>query len=175
MIGNFIADHIKGKMIHEFPAAVQEGIFLHRQIDEFTDSHPVVAESKARLRTDFKKYAPVIVDVFYDHFLARDWQQFHHQSLMDFSNEVYNLLDNYPLLPERTRVMLSYMSQQNWLYNYRDTAGINKALGGLARRTNFESGMERATAYLEEHYQDFEKEFNTFFAELRTFVAAATS
>src|SRR5688572_7860936 len=89
MIGNFIADHVKGKAIHDFPEGIRDGIFLHRQIDQFTDSHPVVTESKIRLRGTFHKYAPVIVDVFYDHFLARDWTQYHHQSLEVFAEECY--------------------------------------------------------------------------------------
>jgi acyl carrier protein phosphodiesterase len=172
MIGNFIADHVKGKMIDNFSEEIREGIFLHRQIDQFTDSHPFVEASKARLRTEFRKYAPVIVDVFYDHFLARDWEQYHHQPLEKFSQSVYILMQQHSgILPERTLVMLDYMSRQNWLLNYRQTEGINRALTGMSRRTTFESGMENATLHLEQHYPEFEKEFEEFFADLRSFVA----
>lgn len=176
MIGNFIADHVKGKMIDAFPEGIRDGIYLHRQIDQFTDSHPVVVESKVRLRADFRKYAPVIVDVFYDHFLARDWEHYHHQSLEDFSEGVYSLMHNHSeILPERTRIMLDYMRRQNWLLNYRQTEGINRALTGMSRRTTFESGMENATLHLERHYKEFEIEFDEFFADLRSFVATLQS
>ena len=103
MIGNFIADHVKGSMINEFEDEIKSGIILHRAIDHFTDNHPVVEQSKSRLRSEFRKYAPVIVDVFYDHFLARDWNTYHHQSLDDFATEAYSILEsNESILPERT-------------------------------------------------------------------------
>lgn len=176
MIGNFIADHVKGKAIHNFPEGVKEGIFLHRRIDEFTDSHPVVAESKLRLRSTFHKYAPVIVDVFYDHFLARDWLTYHHQALPQFAAETYELLQRHDnLLPDRTRYMLGYMSSQNWLLHYSTVEGIHKALSGMARRTSFSSGMENAAEHLSLHYDEFGSEFNRFFADLRSFVALLTS
>lgn len=172
MIGNFIADHVKGKMIDRFPEKVREGILLHRMIDQFTDSHPVVEESKIRLRPLFHKYSPVIVDVFYDHFLARDWDTYHHQPLDEFSNEVYSLMQRHnAILPERTKGMLEYMQRQNWLLNYRLTEGIHRALSGMSRRTTFESGMEKATGFLETHYESFEKEFAEFFNDMRKFVA----
>ena len=175
MIGNFIADHVKGKMIDLFPEKVRDGILLHRQIDHFTDTHPVVERSKLRLRPVFHKYAPVIVDVFYDHFLARDWETYHHQPLEIFSQEVYTLMDNnFQLMPGRMRTMLPYMQRQNWLLNYKETEGIHRALSGMSRRTSFESGMENATSHLELHYGEFENEFAEFFADMRRYVAVLT-
>jgi acyl carrier protein phosphodiesterase len=166
-IGNFIADHVKGADIQRYSGAVLEGIRLHREIDSFTDSHSVVEESKRRLRPRFGKYAPVIADVYYDHFLARDWQRYHHQSLPDFSLECYALMNaNRHHLPERSAHMLSFMEKQNWLLNYASIEGIGKALGGLSRRTRFESGMEYAHHFLLEHYESFEREFQDFFPAL---------
>lgn len=175
LIGNFIADHVKGNMIDGFSESIKSGIFLHRAIDEFTDQHPIVAQSKLKLRTEFRKYAPVIVDVFYDHFLARDWEQYHHLALNDFAQNVYSLLENNnSILPERTKYMLNYMKAQNWLVGYAQIEGMEKALSGLARRTNFESKMEFAHIALKENYNDFEKEFSAFFEELRLFVSTIT-
>ncbi|CAN5544017.1 acyl carrier protein phosphodiesterase [soil metagenome] len=175
MVGNFIADHVKGSMIQQFKEEIKAGIILHRAIDQFTDSHPVVELSKARLRVEFRKYAPVIVDIFYDHFLARDWQQYHGKSLDLFSTQTYEILHRYDaILPERAKNMLSYMEPQNWLLGYAKMEGMQKALTGLSRRTKFISGMENAHLALEKDYALYEKEFTDFFQELRLFVAALT-
>ncbi len=173
-IGNFIADHVKGSMVDKYQGAVRDGIRLHRMIDEFTDTHPVVEESKARLRPDFRKYAPVIADVYFDHFLARDWAQYHPLTLAQFAGNCYRLLrENESLLPERTLYMLNYMEPQNWLVKYASLEGMQRALTGLSRRTSFPSNMENAHLFLQENYQAFEQDFNDFFPDLQSFVQAA--
>jgi acyl carrier protein phosphodiesterase len=171
LIGNFIADHLKGTSVATYPESVQEGIRLHRQIDAFTDRHPVVMESKIRLRPYFRKYATVIVDIFYDHFLARDWHIYHPQELEVYSSETYQLLrQNQHLLPARAIHMLKYMQEQNWLLGYSKMEGMEKAFKGISRRATFESKMEEAPKYLLEYYDDFENEFRLFFEELKQFV-----
>jgi acyl carrier protein phosphodiesterase len=173
MIGNFIADHVKGTSIKNYDEDIRAGIILHRAIDQFTDQHPVVEISKARLRPVFRKYAPVIVDIFYDHFLAKNWEQYHHQSLSVYAEQTYSLLlANDQLLPERTKYMLKYMIPQNWLLSYAEISGMEMALRGLSRRTRFESGMENSPKFLQQYYAEYESEFNLFFEELRLFVAA---
>ena len=76
MVGNFIADSVKGNAMNDFSEGIQKGIILHRAIDTFTDSHNEMQKSKERLRPRYKKYAPVITDIFYDHFLAVNWQDY---------------------------------------------------------------------------------------------------
>ena len=172
MIGNFIADHVKGNVINTFDEEIRSGIILHRAIDHFTDHHPIVAQSKLRLRNEFRKYAPVIVDVFYDHFLARDWEKYHHLPLADYTKNIYQLLEDHAsILPDRTKYMLNYMKVQNWLLGYAQLEGMEKALNGLSRRTTFESKMEFAHIALRENYNDFDKEFTEFFQELRLHVS----
>jgi len=172
MIGNFIADHVKGKQIELFDDEVVKGIKLHRMIDEFTDSHKVVEQSKIRLRSEFGKYSPVIVDVFYDHYLAINWLEYHHEELSIYANNFYSLLnDNQHRLPLRTQQMIQYMIPQNWLMNYKTIEGINKTLTGMSKRTKFESRMDEAAIYLDRYYIDFEKEFNEYFEELRNYVS----
>ena len=171
-IGNFIADHVKGSGESLYQGDILRGIRLHRMIDAFTDSHPVVEESKKRLRPVFRKYAPVIVDVFYDHFLAADWQAYHHLELNAFSARCYALLkEHIRLLPDRTVHMLSYMERQDWLSGYANLPGIRLALTGLSRRTSFDSNMQHAHLALEESYDDFRREFGEFFPELRAYVS----
>jgi len=172
MIGNFIADHVKGRQIELFDEEVVKGIKLHRMIDEFTDSHQVVEQSKIRLRSEFGKYSPVIVDVFYDHYLAVKWNQYHHEELAVYASNFYDLLNrNNHRLPLRTQQMIEYMIPQNWLLNYKTVAGINKTLTGMSKRTKFESRMDEAAIYLDRYYADFENEFNEYFEELRTYVS----
>src|SRR4051812_44429809 len=92
-LGNFIGDFVKGRNLNEqFPSGIARGIRLHRAIDEFTDSHPIVKKSKDRLRPAYRHYAPVIVDVFYDHFLARNWTRYSDTALADYAEQTYDLV-----------------------------------------------------------------------------------
>jgi acyl carrier protein phosphodiesterase len=163
--GNFIADAVKGNNYQlTYPENVIRGIKMHRFIDHFTDTHPIVEESKARLRPKFKKYSGVIVDVFYDHFLARNFHFFSEKDLLDFTKNTYQMLsDDMEKLPEKIQYMLPYMIRDNWLYNYKDLNGIQKSLEGLSKRTSFHSNMENATNELSNHYEAFENEFFNFF------------
>ncbi len=170
-IGNFIGDHIKGKTIHLLPAQIKNGVLLHRKIDAFTDQHPVVMQTKLRLRPEFHKYAPVIADIYYDHFLAVNWDRFSEISLHQYASEFYRLTDEYThILPARTQNMLHYMITHNWLVSYATLEGIDKVLNGMSKRTSFNSGMEKAAIALQDNYQLYESEFHEFFAALEQFV-----
>lgn len=170
LIGNFIADGVRGKQLFTYPEGIQQGILLHRKIDHFTDNHAVVAESKARLREKFGKYAPVITDMFYDHFLADQFVRFSATPLAQFALDVYALMNrNFELLPEKLKHLLPYMEKQNWLVSYAQLSGINQALTGLSRRTSFFSGMENAASELKKNYGFYENEFSRFFPELILF------
>ncbi len=171
MTGNFIGDFVKGRNLKDrFPEKVALGIELHRQIDAFTDSHPMVASSKKRLWEKYRHYAGVIVDIYYDHFLARQWSRYHAELLPDYADACYELLQNRPYpLPAQVNFLMPHMIRGNWLVNYSKVEGIQRALSGMARRASFISKMEQATADLEEHYDAFEKEFTLFFPELKIF------
>jgi len=171
-LGNFIADHLKNRPVSYYPADIQRGIRLHHAIDAFTDSHGVVGQSKARLQPEFRKYAPVIVDVFYDHFLAKRWTDFHPVPLAEFSRSIYAEMNRqFELLPERAQGMLPFMEKYDWLTNYGQLEGIRRVMNGMSRRARFESGMERAPAALEAHMDAFGQEFDLFFPELQAYVA----
>lgn len=167
MVGNFIADHVKGSQIGIFSQGVKDGIMLHRSIDAYTDSHPVVHESIIRLRPEFHKYSGLIVDMFYDHFLAKNWSDYSATSLKSFTIECYAVLRGHTgPLPERSRRMLSYMEQDNWLLSYLEPAGLDMAFRGMARRTTFYSGMEHAVEAMLKDYDSYLAEFRLFFPEL---------
>jgi acyl carrier protein phosphodiesterase len=173
LIGNFIADFIRGKEIENYPKKIQVGIHLHRAIDTFTDSHPLVKEVQTHLRPRFGHYARVISDVFFDYFLAKNWNKYSTISLETYSLRVYQLFQSSPAtLPPSFLRMLYWMEQQNWLYAYRNLAGIQQALDGLTRRATFDSKMNAATEVLREKEEEIEALFFVFFQDLETFAQA---
>jgi acyl carrier protein phosphodiesterase len=172
LFGNFIADGVKGRQIARFPAEVVRGILLHRQIDQYTDGHPVVRESISRLRQRYRKYAGVILDIYYDHFLAANFGKYSPVPLLPFTTEAYRvIMKREELLPERVKLFLPHMITHNWLLHYAHLEGVHRSLTGLSRRTSFVSGMETAAAELEAHYSFFEAGFEAFFPDLVSFVA----
>ncbi len=167
LLGNFIADAVKGKQLEAFSSELQQGIRMHREIDFYTDTHPVTSRSKARLREQFNHYSGVIVDIFYDHFLAKNWSEFSHEPLAAYSQRIYSLLEkNLEHFPERPRHMLPFMKAHDWLMAYTQVEGIRRVLSGMARRAKFESKMELAADALEREYELFEKDFRDFFPDL---------
>ncbi|WP_190809736.1 acyl carrier protein phosphodiesterase [Flagellimonas sp. S3867] len=169
-LGNFFADHIRGNKFKHFPEKIQKGILLHREIDTFTDSHPIAKQSSKRLHKNYSHYSRVIVDIYYDHFLAKNWSVYSPVPLKEYVENFYDLLeDNYDILPLGTQRMMPYMIADNWLYNYSNLAGISRVLNGMNRRTKNKSKMNLAISDLEQNYMVFEKEFTDFFEELITF------
>jgi len=169
-IGNFIADGIRGKRYTKYPVNIQKGILLHRQIDTFTDAHPTVRLSTKRLHKNYSHYSGVIVDILYDHFLAKNWHLYSEDPLTEYIEGFYDSLeDHFELLPSRIQKMMPYMIADNWLLSYAKIEGIQKVLNGMNRRTKNISGMHTATNELQEFYAEFEQEFTSFFEELRAF------
>jgi len=145
---------------------------MHRAIDTFTDQHTIVKQSIARLRPDFHKYAGVVVDMYYDHYLSAYWNEYSSVDLQTFTRSRYEILDAYrEILPARSARLLYFMSKQNWLLMYADFGGLQQAFNGMARRTTFVSNMEKAIGNLKADYLSFEKEFRAFFPELQSFVS----
>lgn len=169
-LGNFMADSIRANKYQHLPPKVQMGIKLHRHIDTFTDSHPIPKISSKRLHVNYSHYSRVIVDIFYDHFLAKNWSIYSDVPLNIFVDNFYDLLeDNYEILPDGVKHMMPYMIADNWIFNYSKMEGIARVLNGMNRRTKNKSKMNFAIIDLEEHYHDFEKEFTEFFEELVVF------
>jgi acyl carrier protein phosphodiesterase len=166
-IGNFIADGIRGNDYKKFPKDIQTGIILHRHIDTFTDTHKIVRQSTKRLHKNYGHYSGVIVDILYDHFLAKNWKTYSNVPLAKYVGDFYDLLeDNFDILQTRVQKMMPYMVANNWLLSYASVDGIAKVLEGMNRRTQNRSKMNLAVNELEEFYDSFETEFTLFFAEL---------
>lgn len=170
MVGNFMADNIHGRKPDEFPEGIKKGILLHRAIDTFTDNHPVFRQSTRRLHPVYHHYAGVIVDIYYDHFLAKNWADYHSTPLGQYAAEFYRLLEkNYDVLTERTKQMMPHMINHNWLASYASADGIARILAQMDRRTKNRSGMANSIHELKEHYPVFEDEFTRFFEDVRKF------
>jgi acyl carrier protein phosphodiesterase len=170
-IGNFMADGIRGNDYLNYPDEIKKGIILHRYIDTFTDANEIFRISKHRLHERYGHYSGVIVDILYDHFLAKNWTKYSDESLTSFVYRFYQSLeDNYVILTPKTQRILPIMIEQNWLESYASIEGISKILYQMDYRTKFKSKMQFAVEELEAFYSDFENEFTLFFEELRNHV-----
>lgn len=166
-IGNFIADGIKGKSYKKQPKDIQIGILLHRHIDTFTDAHPTVRQSTKRLHEKYGHYSGIIVDILYDHFLAKNWHKYSKIPLAVYVDTFYDSLKtHYNILPLRIQKLMPYMIAGNWLLSYSTIEGIGEVLDGMNRRTKHRSSMNEAVNELKEFYDEFENEFSLFFEEL---------
>ena len=126
-IGNFIADAIKGSNYNHLPEDIQKGIKLHREIDSFTDAHKIVRKSKRRLHERYNHYDGVIIDILYDHYLAKNWANYNQIPLKEYTQDFYTILtNNYELLPDKIKNLMPYMIQDDWLYNYSNLDGIER-------------------------------------------------
>lgn len=167
-IGNFMADGVRGNKHLELHSDIQKGIILHRSIDTFTDAHPLFRQSTKRLHANYHHFSGVIVDVFYDHFLAKNWHLYSDEKLEDYVATFYESLDiHHELLTEKAKLMKPYMIQQNWLLSYRTIEGIEKILSQMDNRIKRESNMRLSVQELRLFYQEFEDDFTIFFNELR--------
>jgi len=168
--GNFIADHVKGKAFFGFSEGIRTGILFHRQIDLFTDTHPSFLESKKRLAFKYRKYAGVITDMFYDHFLASSWSKYSHEGIDQFTKRMYAVvMKRYFMLPPKTKRILPFMAKDNWLKGYGTFEGLERALRGMDKRTPFESLMGEAVEDLRRDYGLYHSEFSMFFPEMILF------
>jgi acyl carrier protein phosphodiesterase len=167
MIGNFIADHIRGNNYESFSKEIQQGIFLHREIDTFTDAHKVVRKSKRRLHKRYRHYDGVIIDIFYDYFLAKNWANYSAIPLDVYSDAVYKLFDKIKLeLPVKSQNFIKYMIEYNILFNYQYKEGIAKVLNGMNSRTKGKSQMNLAIEDLHDLENELEEDFKLFFKDL---------
>jgi acyl carrier protein phosphodiesterase len=166
-IGNFMADSIRGNRYLQYPDEIKKGILLHRFIDTFTDAHLIYRKSKHRLHEKYGHYSGVIMDIVYDHFLAKNWNHYSDEKLEEYSDSFYKLLQaNYDILTEKTKGMLPYMMGRNWLVSYATLEGLEMILFQMDHRTKNRVHMHEAIAEIRQYYTEFEEEFTLFFEEL---------
>ncbi|HEX4888025.1 MAG TPA: acyl carrier protein phosphodiesterase [Luteibaculaceae bacterium] len=167
LIGNFIADGLPGSRIDHLPKGVQLGVKLHRFIDSYTDQHPVNESIKRALHPIAGKWAGVVVDICYDHILAKNWADHHHLDLAVFVERTYTTVGGFEShFPERLAYMFSYMRSQNWLLHYAEPEGVLQSLGGLSRRISSRPPLREAGEWLLGENQLVSESFSAFFPDL---------
>jgi acyl carrier protein phosphodiesterase len=175
-LGNVLGDYVKGRVERfEYPGLtdrLRTGIQMHRTIDTFSDRHPAVHRSKRILAAEYGRLAGVIVDVFYDHVLARRWTEHHPQPLRDYTQEVYRTLNrNLHRLPAPVHPLIAHMSRGDWLRGYASQRGIERALQGMAQRHPVAAEIGTAGRLLADHFDRFSADFDEFLPELRVHCA----
>jgi acyl carrier protein phosphodiesterase len=170
IIGNFIGDFIKGNPEnprHNLTSGEVAGVRLHRAIDTFTDAHPDVAAVRELLHPRCHKYAGAAVDIFFDHFLAINFQGLTGGQLSEFVPDFYRVLtENTVRLPPAAGRMAEYMIRQDWLANYQFAEGIDRSLKGVSRRTAYPSGLDTAIIDFNEYYDQIARHFTLFWPAL---------
>lgn len=173
LVGNIIADFVKGRDQYNYPPGIQQGIMLHRAIDAFTDAHPVMTDAKALFRPHYGLYAGVFTDVVWDYFLANDATLFSQESLKVFTGTVYQTLAQHQQwFPLRFAAMFPFMQQQDWLYNYRNPQGIRSSFGGLVRRARYMTDYETAYQIFLDHLPVLQVLYNRFAPDVKFFAKA---
>ena len=171
-LGNLLGDFVKGRVerfeYHGLTERLRTGIQMHRAIDAFSDRHPAVRHSKALLVPGYGRLSGVIVDVFYDHVLARRWADHHPRPLPEYTQEVYRTLrGNLHRMPSAVHPLITAMSRGDWLRGYASQRGIERALQGMARRRPVAAGIGTAGRLLSDHFESFSADFDEFLPDLR--------
>lgn len=159
-----MGDYVKGRGYLELPELVQKGIMIHRDIDSFTDMHPITRRNKQFIASRYHKYAGIIVDIFYDHFLASLWDHYSNLPLNDFVGRTYDLLKrNYKVLPEAIKNWFPTFLENNWMMAYQSVDGIELVLGRMAANTSLPDHGGYAVEILKRYYATFREDFMQFF------------
>lgn len=171
-VGNFIGDFVKGKKHEHFPDKIQKGILLHRQIDSFTDSHPKFIEAKKFFRPEYGLYSGIIVDFFYDHFLANDWNQYSDLTLRTFSKRTHAiLLSNFKHLPLRVQGFLPFLIQNRRLESYATITGIVQSMEIMSKYSSLPAKSNFAEQTLKSNYNFLAENFRLFMNDIIEFVS----
>jgi acyl carrier protein phosphodiesterase len=173
LLGSLMGDFVKGPLPGGYPPGIAHAMVLHRRIDAFTDAHPRVRLSRGRISPSRRRFAGIMVDLFYDHFLARHWHHYSDERLDAFTRRVYALLaEREPALPLRLRAVAARMRQTDWLGSYREIGNIHVALDRMSLRLRRENRLAGSAEELEAKYGEFEADFRAFFPELVHFARA---
>ncbi|MBW2437124.1 MAG: ACP phosphodiesterase [Desulfobacterales bacterium] len=171
MIGSILGDFVKGSLKDQYPNEIQQGIELHRKIDSYTDSHAMTQASRKLYSPLRRRFAGIIIDLCYDHFLYRHWSTYADTALDPFILNAYDILKTHQsMLPKRLQAMIPSMIRDDWLGSYRDLTGVEQALKRLSKRITNGDRLTGAIDEIKVHYRKLETNFLTFFPDLIRFV-----
>jgi acyl carrier protein phosphodiesterase len=171
MVGNFLADFVRNRDVLQLPSPIIEGIQLHRRIDTYTDNHPIVRQGVRRLYPYHSKYAPVIIDVYYDYFLSKNWALYQDEPITVFTNQVYEvLLKHIDIMPAFLQGRLERMVDDNWLMTYSHYEGIQNTFRRMKNRVSKPALLRDAVLTMQEQEKALDAEFKTFFPDVMNYV-----
>ncbi|MGF6220413.1 ACP phosphodiesterase [Pseudomonas frederiksbergensis] len=169
MLGSLYGDFVKGRLQGQFDPEIEAAIQLHRSIDVFTDRHPRVDIALSRFSITRRRYAGIVLDVFFDHCLARDWELYADRPLAQFTSDVYRVLSAEPQLPERLAKIAPHMVANDWLGSYREFAVLEQVLRGISRRLTRPEELAGAMQELRRLYEPLSEDFRLFYPQLQDF------
>ncbi|MDH4652545.1 MULTISPECIES: ACP phosphodiesterase [unclassified Pseudomonas] len=169
LLGSLYGDFVKGPLAGRWPAEIEAAIRLHRRIDVFTDSHPLITQARLRFPNERRRFAGILLDVFFDHCLARDWKLYATEPLDVFTRHVYQVLGNEPELPGRLALIAPRMAAQDWLGSYREFETLELVVAGISRRLSRPEALAGAMAELEQLYHPLSEDFRQFYPQLQQF------
>lgn len=171
IVGNFMGDYVKGKNYTHLPELVRKGVLIHRDIDTYTDTHEISRRMRGRLVEAYHKYAGVIVDIFYDHFLAVSWKDYCGIPLKEYVDRTYDVLKrNYKSLPQGIKVWFPTFLENNWMLAYQTVEGIELVLDRMSANTSLPDHTDFAIKRLRDQYQEFSADFHEFFPQIVSFI-----
>jgi acyl carrier protein phosphodiesterase len=166
LVGNFIADHIRGNDFSNYSSGIIEGILMHRRIDTFTDAHPEFKKSKRLFYEGFEKHSGILVDIYFDHLLAKKFDDYHNESLDLFSAKVYRVYSGYEtLFPDHSIRFLNYVMKNNIYSAYSQMEGIERVLFHLSQRINHNVRLDESVKIFEARESELQANFDIFFKE----------
>lgn len=168
MVGNFIADWVRGKKFDAYTPRIVKGILMHREIDSFTDHHPLVKQSKAFFYESHQRYSGIVTDIVYDHFLSSHWKKYSVMNRLDFISSVHSILYRYRFFfPGHSKIILPSLVHNGWLHHYISFYGLEQVLQRMSLRTSLPEMTGSAIDILRQNYSTIEGHFESFFDELR--------
>jgi acyl carrier protein phosphodiesterase len=171
IIGNFIGDYVKGRDFNLYPPGIKQGILLHRRIDAFTDTHKIVHQSMRYFAPKYHKYAGIIIDILYDHFLANNWEKFSPLPLLEVKESLFICLKKYyALLPDRVQFFIPSFIKNDWIEIYSSVDGFLNVLLRMSNRTTLPDESEFAREIVHKYYIQLQSEFLTYFPEIIRYV-----
>ncbi|USD62391.1 DUF479 domain-containing protein [Vibrio sp. SCSIO 43140] len=167
LLGNLLGDFVKGDPTKHYQDDIAQGIMLHRFVDSYTDNHLIMKQCKTLFDSDLKRFAPIAMDMFWDHCLAKHWSRFHHQSLTRFvDNAEATIKRTSAPLPDRFVRMSTHMWQGRWLESYQEFDNIKYALERMSLRSMRMAPLAECGEQLEMHYPEFSEFFNQLYPEV---------
>jgi acyl carrier protein phosphodiesterase len=172
LVGNMMGDFVKGRLDDRYSPGIRSGIVLHRKIDSFAAGNRVFMQSKKRLDDSYGHYKGILVDIFYDHFLAVNWEKYSIEPFTDYISRVYAILEDFePTLPERLRYVLPRMFSSNWLLSYQDLGGVDTILQRMSARIARPNLLAKGLLELTSNYGFLDSDFSNFMPEIQEYVS----